>query len=115
MMTFQTGVLGVDQGSVMMFAHFDNDGPMWAGQGPREVRRRVDFPTPFLLPPAVLTAISLFDCDHRKNLRADLRAEEIAAEGFDLVFRSWGDTRIARIRADWTAMGAVRDPESWDV
>jgi hypothetical protein len=32
-----------------------------------------------------------------------------------LVFRTWADTRVARIRADWTAIGAVRDEEDWDV
>lgn len=115
MITIATGTLGIDRGSLMMFAHFDNDGPMWSGTGPRELRRRVAFSAPFLEPPVVLAGISMWDCDHRSNLRADLRAEHIDTGDFDLVFRTWGDTRIARIRADWTAFGSLSDPELWDV
>ena len=49
------------------------------------------------------------------NLRADLTAEHVSEKGFHLVFRTWGDTRIARIRADWTAIGPVRDEDDWDI
>ena len=41
--------------------------------------------------------------------RADLTAENVSEKGFHLVFRTWGDTRVARVRADWLAIGAVRD------
>ena len=30
-----------------------------------------------------------------------------------MVFRTWGDTRVARIRADWTAIGAIIDEDNW--
>jgi hypothetical protein len=39
----------------------------------------------------------------------------VTTEGFEIVFRTWGDTRIARIRADWMAIGAVRDEDEWDL
>ena len=73
------------------------------------------FATPFRDVPAVMVGISLWDMDHKTNMRADLQAENVTATGFDLVFRTWGDTRIARIRADWTAIGAMKDDDDWDV
>ena len=48
-------------------------------------------------------------------LRADLTVEHVTVSGFDLVFRTWGDTRIARLRVDWMAIGAMRDDDDWDV
>lgn len=110
-----TGTIGVQQGSRVLFSDYITDGPMWAGQGDRESRHLITFKDAFLAPPAVIVGISLWDTDHMANMRADLSAELVTATGFQLVFRTWGDTRIARLRADWTAVGALRDEELWDV
>lgn len=99
----------------MMFSDFAHDGPMWTGSGPREVRQTVAFPEPFAAPPAVMVAISMWDADRKTNLRADISAEKVTETGFDLVFRTWADTRIARIRADWTAIGPLPDDDLWEV
>jgi hypothetical protein len=32
-----------------------------------------------------------------------------------IVFRTWGDTRVARVRADWLAIGEVRGEDDWQV
>ena len=48
-------------------------------------------------------------------IRADVSTETITEDGFDLVFRTWGDTRVARVRVSWTAIGEVADPEDWDL
>jgi hypothetical protein len=53
--------------------------------------------------------------DQKTNSRADLSTENITAEGFHLVFKTWGDTRVTRVRADWTAMGRAKDAEDWDL
>jgi hypothetical protein len=53
--------------------------------------------------------------DGNTNQRADLRAEKITARGFDLVFRTWGDSRVARIRADWMAMGELTAEDDWEL
>lgn len=109
------GSVGVQQGSSILFSDYATGGPMWVGHGARDVRQTVHFPTAFREAPAVMVGISLWDMDHKTNMRADLQAENITATGFDLVFRTWGDTRIARIRADWTAIGAMKDDDDWDV
>lgn len=109
------GGVGVAQGARVLFSDFANNGPMWSGDGVREVRHRVDFNGTFREPPMVHVGISLWDTDHATNLRADVWAENVAEGGFDIVFRTWGDTRIARLRADWMAFGPVRDDDLWDV
>ncbi|MFC7705342.1 H-type lectin domain-containing protein [Plastorhodobacter daqingensis] len=115
MKRFSTNRVGVDQGSLMMFSHYDSGGVMWTAKGAREVRRIITFAEPFLAPPAVHVGMTLWDIDQSTNPRADLTADKVSESGFELVFRTWADTRIARIRADWMAIGALRDDDMWDV
>jgi H-type lectin domain len=114
-MRISSGTLGILQGSRMLFSDFADGGPMWTGEGDREVRQGVAFDPPFTATPAVIVGLSLLDLDRRTNARLDLVAENVTPAGFDIVLRTWGDSRIARIRADWTALGAVRGEDEWDV
>lgn len=107
--------IGIQQGSRVLFSDFADGGQMWTGQGDRESRFVVTFKEAFIAPPAVTLGLSMWDIDHKTNSRADLTAEKITAKGFHIVFRTWGDSRIARVRADWTAIGPIRDDEAWDV
>lgn len=106
-------MLGLAQGSVVMFSDFEDNGPMWTGRGPRESRHAVTFSEPFLSVPTVHVGISMWDTGGDTNQRADLRAEAVGETGFDLVFRTWGDSRVARIRADWLALGEVAAEDDW--
>lgn len=107
--------VGVAQGSRVLFSDFADGGVMWTGNGPRESRHIISFRDRFKEPPSVMTSISMWDLDQKTNTRADIAAEHITAKGFHLVFRTWGDTRVARIRADWMAIGPVSDEDDWDV
>ncbi|MDP2737548.1 MAG: H-type lectin domain-containing protein [Pseudorhodobacter sp.] len=109
------GSVGVDQGSRLLFSDFADGGAMWTGHGPRESRHLVTFQSGFSAVPTVMVAISMWDLDQKTNLRADIAAENVTPTSFDLVFKTWGDTRIARIRADWTAIGALRDEDDWQL
>lgn len=110
-----SGFIGVDQGSRTLFSDFAHDGPMWTCFGPREVRLHQPFQEKFAEAPIVTIGISMWDLDHNTNARVDILAENITATGFEIVFRTWADTRIARIRADWLAIGSLKDDEVWDV
>ena len=110
-----SGGVGVQQGQRILFSDFAHDGPMWTGVGPREVRQTQAFPEPFLAPPAVMVNVSMWDIDHKSNSRVDISAENITPDAFQIVFRTWGDTNIARIRADWLAIGQLKDDDDWDV
>ena len=114
-MRLSGGVIGVEQGSSLLFSDYKDGGAMWTGDGPREMRRPIRFSEAFSAPPAVHVSISLWDMDQKTNQRADISAEDITAEGFTIVFRTWGDTRVARVRADWLAVGPMLDDEGWDL
>lgn len=107
--------LAVAQGSKLLFSDFSDGGEMWTGLGPRERRHRVTFDTAFLAAPSVMVGIGMWDLGPDTPARGDIQAENVARDGFDLVFRTWSDTKVARIRADWTAIGAVMSDNDWDV
>jgi hypothetical protein len=115
MKRISTATVGIAQGSRLLFSDFADGGPMWTGQGHRESRTAVVFDEPFRSAPAVMVVISLMDLDHNTNTRTEILAEHVTAVGFDLVFRTWNDTRVARVRAEWTAVGPVLDEEQWEV
>lgn len=110
-----SGQVGIQQGTRILFSDFATSGPMWTGHGDREIRSQVLLAEGFREAPAVMVGISLWDMDHQTNMRADVQAEHVTAKSFDIVFRTWGDTRIARIRVDWTAIGPMKDDDDWDV
>jgi hypothetical protein len=115
MWRFKGHIIGVDRGSIMMFSDFEDGGAMWTGQGPRELRRVVEFPTPYASTPVVHVSLSMWDIDQKHNMRVDISAEVVNPEGFVMVFRTWGDTRVARVRADWLAIGEQKSDEDWQV
>jgi len=108
-------LIGIDQGDTVLFSDFEDGGEMWIGRGQRERRRRIAFSEPFRTLPAVHVSISMWDVDNETPLRADVSAEVITAQGFDLVFRTWGDTRVARVRVAWLAMGELSQQDEWDL
>ncbi|MBY6090820.1 H-type lectin domain-containing protein [Pseudooceanicola sp. 502str34] len=115
MKRLRKSMIGVDQGEDLIFSDFEEGGDMWTGDGPRERRLAITFSENFRTPPVVHCALSLWDVGQGANLRADVTAEEITPTGFDLVFRTWGDTKIARARARWMAIGELSDEDEWDV
>ncbi len=108
-------MMGILQGNETLFEDFEDGGEMWTGSGQRERRKAVVFPEAFSEAPAVQCALSLWDVDNGANMRADIEAENVAAEGFDLVFRTWGDTRIARVRIGWIAIGPAPNEDDWEL
>ncbi|MCA0920590.1 H-type lectin domain-containing protein [Pseudooceanicola nanhaiensis] len=108
-------MIGVDQGEDLIFSDFEEGGDMWTGEGPRERRLAITFSEIFRTPPVVHCALSMWDVAQGANLRADVTAETVTTTSFELVFRTWGDTKIARARARWMAIGEVADDDEWDV
>ncbi|MBU2980958.1 H-type lectin domain-containing protein [Lentibacter algarum] len=107
--------VGVAQGNDVIFEHYQEGGEMWTGTGNREARKWIAFQEPFKSAPSVQCSLTLWDVDSATNLRADIEAENIGETGFHLVFRTWGDSKIARIRASWLAIGSVPDDDAWEV
>ncbi|MEM7471983.1 MAG: H-type lectin domain-containing protein [Pseudomonadota bacterium] len=109
----QNAHIGVSQGEHVLFSDFVDDGPMWTGTGPRAHRRPVSFNTRFVAPPAVHVGLSMWDIDNGQNQRVDIAADEITEDGFVLVFKTWGDSRVARVRASWMAIGSLPHDDDW--
>lgn len=110
-------LIGIDQGEEALFSDFENGGEMWAATGPRERRKKVAFSDAFRAAPNVQVSIALLDTDCGTNVRAEVKAEAVTAQGFELVFRTWSDTRVARVRLSWLAIGeaAGGDEEEWQL
>ncbi|MEP5153509.1 H-type lectin domain-containing protein [Planktotalea sp.] len=115
MKRIRSHLIGIDQGEHIMFSDYENDGKMWSGSGTRQRKRTIIFSEPFDEPPSVQVSMSLMDLDKETNVRSDVMAQNISTTGFDLVFRTWGDTRIARVRLSWIAIGGLQDEESWSL
>ncbi|MEJ6404753.1 H-type lectin domain-containing protein [Yoonia sp. 2307UL14-13] len=115
MRRLQSGMVGVDHGDVVMFSDFEHDGAMWRGEGPRQSRAAVTFSQPYLSPPHVQVSISMWDISNNSNIRADVQAENITNAGFDIVFRTWADTQVARVRVAWTSIGELANDEGWEL
>lgn len=115
MRRIQSYMLGVDQGSLVLFSDFQHDGNMWTGSGQREHSEYVAFSEPFKTPPLVHISVSMWDYDSATNQRGDISAEKVSEKGFMAVFKTWGDSRIARLRVDWTAWGELSDPDDWEL
>ncbi len=107
--------MGVDQGSLVLFSDYQDGGVMWTGEGPRELRRLVAFSESFKRAPVVSVSLSMWDIDREHNGRMDISTDMVTPEGFVIVFRTWGDSRVARVRADWLAIGALAGEDDWAV
>jgi len=105
--------IGIAQGEEPLFSDFADGGEMWTAEGTRERRKQVLFEPTFRSAPSVHVGLSLWDTDCRTNARMEVSAANITASGFDIVFRTWGDTRIARVRVSWIAIGAAHHADDW--
>lgn len=106
--------MGIDQGSEMLFSDFDTGGEMWTGNGKRSSRVPVEFSEIYKAIPTVLVSLSMVDADRKTNHRIETVAENISEKGFEIVFRTWGDTKIARAKATWVAIGTLEVKEAWE-
>lgn len=108
-------MIGIEQGDVVLFSDFEHNGLMWTGDGARQARAAIQFSEPYVAPPSVRVGLTMWDMSNAANIRADVTAENITETGFSIVFRTWSDSKIARVRVGWQAIGPVRDDEEWEV
>ena len=108
-------LIGIDQGEVILFSDFQSDGEMWTGEGDRQTRSHVSFAERFRAPPLVTVSPTMWDISNGANARIDLQAKDVTRDGFVIMFQTWGDTRIARIRVGWQAIGEMRQADEWDL
>lgn len=107
--------IGIEQGDESLFSDYLDGGDMWTGQGERWRKKAVTFKQPFKAPPSIHVSLSMWDMDSATNARAEVNSENIGVNGFDIVFRTWGDTRVARARICWLAIGPVAHEDDWQI
>lgn len=107
--------IGIDDGDVVLFSDFEDDGEMWRGEGPRLVRREVVFAESFRAPPSVRVGLSMWDISNTATARVDVTAADIRVDRFWIEFRTWADSKIARVRVNWQAIGELRHADEWDL
>ncbi|SHH49269.1 H-type lectin domain-containing protein [Marivita hallyeonensis] len=115
MQVIDSARVGIAQGSVDLFSDFEEGGEMWTGEGARSRSQWIAFERPFSLPPLVHVSLTLWDMDSAHNVRADISAEKVSETGFEAIFRTWLDTKVARVRMSWIAIGAIDNEDDWDV
>ena len=115
MKEISSATIGIADGDEILFSDYVDNGPMWTAHGAREKRRSLSFSRAFRAPPTVFVTLSMWDMDNARNARIDLTTENVTETGFDMVFRTWGDTRIARARVRWMAVGALSGEDDWDI
>ena len=108
-------LVGIDQGDVVMFSDFESGGQMWTGDGPRSASKSVKFSEAYKGVPAVSCWLSMWDVSNDTYGRMDVQTEQITPEGFKIVFRTWGDTKVARVRVAWQAIGEVPHEDDWQL
>lgn len=111
----QASQVGIDQGNEELFSDFAHGGEMWTGSGARERRKTVTFSEAFKTPPAVYAGLSLWDVAQGANMRADIQTDNVTETSFELVFRTWSDTRVARARMSWIAIGEIKGEDDWEL
>lgn len=115
MLRLQNSLIGIERGDAIQFSHYEDGGPMWSGAGEREVSKIIAFTEPFRAPPLVQVFLTMWDMDNAAFGRADVSAEAITRSNFRAVFKTWGDTRVARARVGWLAMGELVHPDDWEL
>lgn len=108
-------LVGIDQGDIVLFSDFEDDGEMWTGEGPRASTTTVSFSEPYDDVPNVTVSVSMIDISNDAFTRFDVQAERITPQGFDIVFRTWGDSQVARARVAWQSIGPVANEDDWDI
>lgn len=90
-------------GQCDLFRHVDPDAYMWVGDGDRSVIMPIKFERRLETNPLVFLSLQSIDASQGHNLRFDLSAENVTTRGFDVVFSTWFDTKIASCSISWFA------------
>lgn len=115
MKRFDNRLIGIDQGEIVLFSDYESDGEMWTGGGDRSRSHSIRFTERYRDPPFVQCALSMWDIDSSTNSRVEVSAENISETGFEVVFRTWADTHVARARVRWISIGEVLAEDDWEL
>lgn len=92
---------------VNTFGASDEEWPLAANAGTEDrlFRARVSFEQRLRSLPVVHLGIVGFDVGNEDAARLRVRAENISADGFDVVIETWLNTKIWSVSVSWLAVG----------
>jgi hypothetical protein len=87
-----------DSGNDPSFADYNRE------PGERSCVRHVNFEKPFENMPEVAVNINRLDCGMNRNTRVSANPVNITKSGFDLKYKTWGDSVTYAIGVNWMAI-----------
>lgn len=75
------------------------------GSGERVFTRAVTFESKFANPPKVVIGLNGLDVGSTKNNRVVVTAKNITDSGFQVEYKTWSDTILYAVWANWLAYG----------
>jgi hypothetical protein len=78
------------------------------GEGSREWRKRINFDVSFSQTPAIIVGFSVLDIVNSDDFRANVEADNITTDGFDLKIGTWGETEVWSVAVSWIAYDKTR-------
>lgn len=75
------------------------------GTGERKFITRIYFRDPYQKPPTVTAFLTGLDVGNDTNHRLTVKPVNVTRTGFDLEYKTWGDSHISSTRSTWTAFG----------
>lgn len=72
--------------------------------GERSILVPVKFLTPFKVKPDVVVALTFVDSDKSTNFRINITADQITKEGFNVIVKTWYDSKVYHVEGTWTAV-----------
>jgi hypothetical protein len=100
----QASWIAVPQDESRIQTGTDIHGPTWAGVGERVNKKQINFEKPFENIPEVVVSLSGLDSQNNVNTRINVNALNITNNGFVLEYKTWADSQITQIRANWIAI-----------
>ncbi|KAF8457855.1 hypothetical protein BDZ91DRAFT_701278, partial [Kalaharituber pfeilii] len=98
-LAYPSGLPGIESGSFSTAAQL----PFRATSPDPGEHKFIAFENPFPSPPEIIAGLNVVDCDHRKNLRIRIFADNITMSSFKLNATTWSDSIAYNIGCDWLA------------
>jgi H-type lectin domain len=109
-MNIKTGVVGGDK-NTGTYGQSGATAPwkLHLGAGGRDQVIKIKFDSPCHKPPVVIVALNHLDTDQGDGMRVTVSVDEqsITKNGFDVIFRTWGPTKLYGASATWAAFAPI--------
>jgi hypothetical protein len=97
------GTVNLDVPQVQVGTWIASGSNLSGGTGDRQMTCSVSFPKPFKVKPEVVVGITLLDAATGVGTRVNAVVEGISRDGFTVVVKTWGDSKVNGVQGSWVA------------